>query len=289
MGAIDYWCNAFDPAREGLWKATIEEQGIPIKIRSGDDGFAEAGTMLARMDELDLDALLLPSVDPPAGNNLRDYEHFATPFEDVVKLAADFPGRFAGLWSFDPSLGMEGVRRAAEALASEACVGLHLHTHSWDRAFDDRSLYPFYALAADCGVPVVVQAGSSGGLMPSECGKPIGIDRPALYFEDVPFVLSHTGWPWVDEAVAMSMKHPNVFIGTAAYPPHHWPDALVGFIRGPGRGKTLWGTSFPTVGHRQSLARLEELSLDDETRYALLEGVARSIFRRLAARSTDPA
>ena len=112
-------------------------------------------------------------------------------------------------------------------------VGLHLHTHSFDRALDHRDLYPFYALAAERDLPIVVQAGASGGRMPSECGHPIGIDRPALYFGETPFVLSHTGWPWTDEAIAMAGKHKNVFLGTAGYPPHHWPEVLVNFLFGP--------------------------------------------------------
>jgi predicted TIM-barrel fold metal-dependent hydrolase len=142
-------------------------------------------------------------------------------------------------------------------------------------------LYPFYALAADLDLPVVVQAGTSGGRAPSECGRPIGIDRPALYFGNLRIVLSHTGWPWADEAMAMAMKHPNVFLGTAAYPPHHWSPELVRFIGGAGRGKVLMGTSFPVVGHRHALTRLAELGLDAEAERALVAGAARRIFTRL--------
>jgi predicted TIM-barrel fold metal-dependent hydrolase len=128
-----------------------------------------------------------------------------------------------------------------------------------------------------------VQAGTSGGLMASECGRPIGIDRPALYFGDVDFVLSHTGWPWIDEAIAMAQKHPNVYLGTAAFPPHHWSADLVRFIVGAGRGKVMLGTSFPVVGHRHALTRLEELDLAPAVRDALLHGAARRVFSRLGA------
>src|SRR5262249_43621626 len=146
---------------------------------------------------------------------------------------------------------------------------------------DHRDLYPFYALAAEHGVPVVMQAGTSGGPMASEGGRPIGIDRPALYFQDLGFVLSHTGWPRAEEAVPMAVKHPNVFLGTAAFPPHHWSAELVRFIDGPGRGKSLFGSGFPVAGHRQALARLSELRLRDASREALLAGTARAVFRRL--------
>jgi predicted TIM-barrel fold metal-dependent hydrolase len=130
-------------------------------------------------------------------------------------------------------------------------------------------------------VAVVMQAGTSGGLLPSEVGQPIGIDRPALYFPRTPFVLSHTGWPWVDEAVAMALKFPNVYLGTASYPPRHWSPAVVEFARRAGKSKVLFGTNFPTVGHRHALAQLEELNLDGAVIQAMLEGNARRVFTRL--------
>lgn len=281
-GVIDYWANGFTPDKRALWDAAIAAQGIPLKLRRDEtDSFAEPEQMLLRMDELGIDTLLLPSCDAPEHAKPTDYELFTTRPAELSKLAKAHPGRFAGLWSLDPTRGTAEVAVAREALSRCDFVGLHIHTHSWDRRFDDRDYYPFYALAAEQGVPVVMQAGSSGGLMASECGVPIGIDRPALFFRDVNFVLSHTGWPWETEAIAMAQKHPNVFLGTAAYPPHHWSADLVRFLSGVGRGKVLFGTSFPVVGHRHALSRLSALGLAEEAQSELLSGAARRVFTRL--------
>ena len=193
----------------------------------------------------------------------------------------NIPGRFAGLFVLDPTTGVAGLSRAAEALSHDNFVGLLIHTHSWDRGFDHRDYYPYYALAAEHDVPVVMQAGASGGREPSACGHPIAIDRPALYFPSVDFVLSHTGWPWGDEALAMVGKHANVFLGTAAFPPHHWSAELVRFIGGAGQRKVMLGTSFPVVGQRHALARLGDLELSQEAREVLLQGTARRVFGRL--------
>ena len=95
------------------------------------------------------------------------------------------------------------------------------------------------------------------------------------------FVLSHLGWPWTGEAIAMAYKHANVYVGTAAWPPHRWPGELVDFIAGAGQGKTLFGTGFPVTGHRKALAKLAELSLSDAARAELLAGAARRVFTRI--------
>jgi hypothetical protein len=281
-GWVDYWCNAFTPDRRDLWSASVQRQRVPLKVRvDPEDSFAEPEAMVTRMDELGVATLVLPTCECPPHAGPTDYEPFAARPEETLALAKRFPGRFAGAWSLDPSHGMAGVRRAERALAEPWAVALHVHTHSWDRPFDCADYYPYYALAAERGVPVVMQAGSSGGLMPSACGRPIGIDRPALYFPDLVCVLSHTGWPWVDEALAMALKFPNVYLGTATYPPGRWPAALVDFARGAGRHKLLAGTGFPIVGHRHALAQLEALEPDAALRERWLGGNARAVFHRL--------
>jgi predicted TIM-barrel fold metal-dependent hydrolase len=124
--------------------------------------------------------------------------------------------------------------------------------------------------------------------MPSECGVPIGIDRPAIYFRDVQFVLSHMGWPWVDETLALAMKLPNVSITTAGFPPAHWPSAVVDFIRRPGRRKALFASNFPTVGLRHGLGQLVGLDLGEESRRLLLRENALRLFPRLVSATPDP-
>ncbi|MCB0996656.1 MAG: amidohydrolase family protein [Acidimicrobiales bacterium] len=283
-GAIDYWCNCFLPPMQAKWQAAIARQGIPLKVRKNDDdSFADGATMVARMDDIGMDTIILPTCDLAEGEDPLGFEALAARWDDTEALATAHPGRFAGAWSIDPRTGMDGVRRAVEALEQPWCVALHIHTHSWDRPLDHADYYPYYALCADADVPLVAQVGTSGGRMPSECGRPISVDRPAIYFRSTRFVLSHTGWPWVDEALAMALKFDNVYLGTAAYPPRHWSASLVDFIGRAGRGKTMWGTSFPTVGHRHALGQLDELNLGEVARSELVGGAARRVFTRLGS------
>lgn len=285
-GMIDSWTNSFLPDRQALWDASLEAQGVPIKLRRDEqDSFCDVEAMVARMDEIGMASLILPVCDLPAHAGITDYEGFATRVDEMDAMSAAHPGRFVGQWSIDPREGSKGLDRAREMAAKPWIVALHTHTHSFDLSFDHADYYPFYALAHELGLPFVMQAGTSGGRLPSACGHPIGIDRPAIYFPQVNFVLSHTGWPWVDEAVAMALKFSNVYLGTASLPPKRWHASLVDFIRGPGRRKTMFGTSFPTVGHRHALAQLEALDLDPEIAAAVMGGNARNVFTRLSTQT----
>lgn len=289
-GIVDVLANAFFPDREAVWDAAVSGQGVPLKVRRDPaDAFCEPAAMVARMDELGIATLCIPTGDEHRHGTLFEYDPVAARPHETAALAERYPGRFAAWWCVNPLLGIDGVRRAREALTTWPwVVGLWIHTHSFDRRFDHADYYPYYALASDHGVPVMMQAGTSGGLMPSECGQPIGIDRPAIYFRDTTFVLSHLGHPWVDETLNLALKLPNVYVSTAAWPPAHWSGAVVDFVRRPGRRKVLLATNFPTVGHRHALAQLADLDLSDESRELLVSGNARRILRRLAPNPEVP-
>jgi predicted TIM-barrel fold metal-dependent hydrolase len=283
---VDYWANSFLPDREARWNAALEAQGIPIKIRTDpQDSFTDPESMAARMDELEMASLILPTCDVPDHAREWDFEPIAMQPEEMDRIAKAHPGRFVGQWSIDPRTGMEGVERAREMSEKPWCVGLHTHTHSFDVPLDAPEYYPYYALASELDLPFVMQVGTSGGRLPSACGHPIMIDRPAIFFPKVDFVLSHTGWPWVEEAIAMALKFSNVYLGTASQPPHKWNESLRDFMRGPGRRKTLFGTSFPTVGYRHALGMIDEVGLSDEARKNLLGDTARRVFKRLGSMS----
>ena len=279
-GAIDYWCNAFTPDRAALWHAALTAQDVALQLAGERDGFVDGDAMIERMDALGIATLVLPTCElsPEAGP--LDFDSVACRPEEAEALAKSHPGRFVAAWSIDPRRGMAGVENARRALDASWMVALHSHTHSFDLRFDAPEYYPYYALADDTSVPFVMQAGASGGLMPSECGAPIGIDRPAIYFPNVDFVLSHTGWPWVDEAIAMALKFPNVYLGSATYPPRRWPQAFADFVRGPGRDKTLLGSGLPVVAHSEALDQLRALELG-ATEAKVLGANARRILKKL--------
>ena len=280
-GAVDYWCNAFTPDRRAVWDAAIAGQGLTLAVRRETDEFCSPDAMATRMDDVGFSTLMLVACDEHQTGGDDTFAEVAARPSEMDELHASDPARFVATWSIDPSSGMAGVRRAAEMLAQPWCVGLHTHTHSWDRRFDHADYYPYYALAADEEVPFVMQAGTSGGRFPSECGQPIGIDRPAIYFPTVRFVLSHTGWPWTSETIAMALKFSNVYLGTATWPPKRWSEELIRFIGGSGRNKCLFGTGFPTSGHHNSAAQLVDLGLTPEVLENLTSTTARTVFSRL--------
>lgn len=279
MGVVDYWCNIFTP--EGVDRCFHQPPEVAEVVKWWGMGDRLVGRsvddFVAHMDSSGVDVVLVPSakmLSYTQGDLIWNVSE-----EEVDELVQAAPGRVFGLVGIDPRERMEGVRRLEEWVRDRGFVGAHLHPYGFGIPVDHRRYYPFYAKCAELGVPLVVQVGHSAERMPSAMGRPLLLDEIALDFPEMPIVAAHTGWPWVEELVALAWKHRNVYIGTSAHNPRYWDPALVAFANTRGRGKVLFGTDWPVVDYPDGIAAVESLNLRDAARDLLLGGAARSIFR----------
>src|SRR4029078_2996115 len=99
MGTVDYLCNAFAPRYADEWDAAIARQGVPVKVRRDPhDSFCEPDVMIARMNELGIETLLVVTGDRQDHPGAFDFSARTARFDDMRELAASYPGRFAALW-----------------------------------------------------------------------------------------------------------------------------------------------------------------------------------------------
>ncbi|MEX0954985.1 MAG: amidohydrolase family protein [Rhizobiaceae bacterium] len=281
LKAIDYWTNIFTPA--GLRKMYVENDelapvvewwGMSERIR----GY-EPADFVRLLDELNIEKTYVPSFK--MWSYVKKTSQFSVDVDEVRALMDACGGKVGGLYGIDITKGMDGVREMRRAVRDWGFEGAHLHSYGWGIPLNHRDLYPFYAECVELDVPVIVQCGHAAEKMPSEMGRPIWLDDVALYFPELRIVASHTGWPWVQELIALAWKHKNLFIGGGAHAPKYWDPALVHFLNNRGRGKVLWGTDFPVVLHRESLEQVERIEMRPESRQALMRGAAEAVFKTI--------
>jgi predicted TIM-barrel fold metal-dependent hydrolase len=198
--------------------------------------------------------------------------------EEVHEVARQLPGRVYGLYGVNPFEGLAGVRHLEKSVKEYGFVGLHVHPHGFDLGPEHAFYFPYYAKCVELGVPAVFSMGHTLDFMPIDNGRPARLDRIALYFPELTIVCTHTGWPWVEEAIAIASKHPNVYLGTSAYAPKYWKPEMVRFINSWGQDKVLWGSDFPLVKHPEALKQVEELGLREIAKEKLLWRNAERIF-----------
>lgn len=202
-------------------------------------------------------------------------------------------GRLLPIGTVDPTRGRESVEVAVRALETEPQIfGLKLYPGYRSFYPHDRRLDPVYELAQRRRLPVLVHQGDTlDGLGLLKFARPVEMDEVACQFRDVKFVLCHLGNPWIDEAVEVVYKNPNVFTDTSALlvspsSPYferscveasgHIERAVVSL---GSADRVLFGSDWPLQGHQSSIRLIDQLDILPAHRRAILGENARTLFR----------
>ncbi|MCA9683612.1 MAG: amidohydrolase [Myxococcales bacterium] len=227
---------------------------------------------LAALDAAGIERGLLSAWWGPSGPMLSN--------DEVAALTLAHPDRFAGLGAVDLRRPMAAVAEVRRCVQELGFVGIRILPWLWELPPDDRRFYPIYATCAELGVPVCTQVGHTGPLRGSEYGRPIPyIDNVALDFPELTIVGGHVGYPWTEEMIALATKYERVFIDTSAYKLSRLPSNLVEYMRRHGRKKVLFGSNWPMIAPRESLAGLDALGLDEEAKTLFLADNTRRVFK----------
>ncbi|MEW6266267.1 MAG: amidohydrolase family protein [Thermodesulfobacteriota bacterium] len=280
MKVVDVWHQPFSPELMKRAYLDDEEQRQVVEWWGLQDRIAgrTPQRFIADMDQQGIDKVLIPSLK--IKSYVKQVMQWDFKPEEVHALIKDFPERLYGLYGINPYTRMDGVRELAKAVSEFKFIGAHIHPYGFGLPLNDRLYYPFYAKCVELDVPVMTQVGHSAELMPSEAGRPILLDTVALDFPELRLVAAHTGWPWVEELIAIAWKHPRVYIATTAHAPKYWAPELVSFMNTRrGLGKVMYGTDFPVLDWAGSLKQIEELKLKPEALDHLLSETARRVFK----------
>ena len=235
---------------------------------------------LAAMDQAGVSRALLCAWSSPTGMLIDN--------DEVAKIVRAHPDRFRGVAAVDLRHPMAAVAELRRAVTDLGFVGLRVVPWLWNLPPNDRRYYPVYVACVELGVPFCTQIGHTGPLCPSEPGRPIPyLDDVLLEFPELVVVGGHVGYPWIDEVISLATKYPNFYIDTSAYAVHRLPAALVGYMRGRGRTRVLFGTNYPMLSPARALYHLDDLDLDEQARGLFLGGNAARVFQ-LETDSGDP-
>lgn len=238
---------------------------------------------ILEMDEAGVDQAVLLPIDVTTAHGCKIVSN-----EQVADLVEKEP-RFIGFASVDPNL-PEAPAQLERAVRQLGLRGLKL-----DPSFqcfypnDQHTAYPVYQTCADLGIPVLLHAGLSW--VPSGLAKysqPLNLEEAIQAFPAVNFILAHFAWPWVDEAVMLAVKYPNVFLDTAILysgtPKNTFQKILaeqVGLdvIERSLRNHLVFGSNYPRVDIRRSVRGIHALDLNSSVKNAIFTDNARRLLK----------
>lgn len=229
--------------KESWVRATNSPGELKCKVEQAwGAGYKSGEELIAAMDAAGVETVLATDL---LAWSYRRQERFALDMtEEIAELGRRYPGRIYGLASYDPFQIRGSLRKLETDIREHGFRGVYLHIYGYDIGLDHRRMYPLYARCEELGVPVAAQVGHVLEAMPSEHGRPIQLDRIACDFPDLKLIGTHTGWPWVDEMIAVATKWPNVHINLSAWLPKYFSPALVQFMStNAGSRKVIFGSN----------------------------------------------
>ncbi len=214
---IDAHCHIWekDMIRGGMRKL-MESVAVELRVRDPRnlwDGSAER--LIRNMDEAGIDRTVILPLDSEFqcgsdGFTFRDFNNLAG------RYARQHPDRIIPFAGVDPRRGKAAVDELRRCVEEMGFRGLKLWTVMGFMPNDEK-YYPLYEEAARLGVTVLVHTGLGPGETYLETCRPLYVDKPAVDFREVNFIMAHVGVPWVDEALAVAMKNPNVYVDVSAW------------------------------------------------------------------------
>ena len=201
--------------------------------------------------------------------------------EAVAELVAEHPDVFVGFGAVDPHRGESAVLGVHDAYRL-GLKGLKFHPSAQRFSPNDRVVYPLFESAEELGLICLFHTGVTalgrgmrgGGGVRHRHADPMLLDDLSADFPDLKIVMAHPSSPWQEEAIAVAIHKPNVYVELSGWSPKYLPDSLIAAIKGPLRDRTLFGTDYPFLTPEKWLNDWATLGMPDDLTEAVLLGNA---------------
>ena len=167
---------------------------------------------------------------------------------DVSRKALQtYPDRFVAQGGVDPNKGKEGIRSMVRQYEDFGVRSFGAFNSGFDPqvGIDDELMYPIYDKCVELDVPIFSCAGVPGPRLPMWPQHVERIDKVMYDFPELVFVTRHGCEPWVDLAVKLMLKWPNLYYSTSAFAPKYYPKEIIDYANTRGADKVIYAGYFP--------------------------------------------
>lgn len=171
-------------------------------------------------------------------------------------------GRFFSFVGVDPRWGRDGVTLFEKAVRDYGFRGLKLYPPCGYLP-SDHSLYPFYEICEQYGLPVLTHIGATSPALPFEHAQPRYVERAAYEFPNIDFVLAHGSVHYAEECRMLCSHRPNMYMDVSGYEIADDANLRALFSRNLSH-KVLFGTDWPIFRLQGSQAHWVRRLVRDE-------------------------
>jgi len=164
-----------------------------------------------------------------------------------LKALKTHSDRFVAQGSVDPNKGKEGIRDMVRQYEEFGVRSFGAFNSGFDPqvGIDAELMYPIYDKCVELDVPIFSCAGVPGPRLPMWPQHVERIDKVMYDFPELVFVTRHGCEPWVDLAVKLMLKWPNLYYSTSAFAPKYYPKEIIDYANTRGADKVIYAGYFP--------------------------------------------
>ena len=195
------------------------------------------------------------------------YASVANGNDALLGYCAAAPNTIIGFWGIDPHKGMNSVRELNNVVNdNEGIQGVSIDPYFAKIYANDARYYPFYAKCCELNIPVIITTGTASFIPEAviEHAAPRYIDFVARDFPELKIIMSHGGYPWVNEAITIAQRNKNVYLEISEY--EEWPQADI-YIQAANSiigDKLLFASAHPFVNFHEQLIRYSKIGLNKD-------------------------
>jgi predicted TIM-barrel fold metal-dependent hydrolase len=177
------------------------------------------------------------------------------------------PDRFFGSLVVDPHKGMDGVRELEHRVKNDGFKMARIMAFHTLIPYNDPRCYPLYAKCVELDIPISINVGVPGPLVPAaRLQDPIVLDEICAFFPELKIIMAHGGDPWAAVCVKLMLKWKNLNYMSSAFAPKHLPKEIVHYMNTRGPDRIMWASDYPLLGFDRCASEIEAMDLRDEER-----------------------
>lgn len=244
-------------AKSSMFKASCEASGFDKRVAQ------TLPEIVADLDKRGVSASVI------TGRDCRCTYGFPDNNASVLEFCRAYPKRFYGFWGIDPHRGMDAVRDVEKVVKEYGMRGIALDPYLAHIAPSEARFYPIYAKCCELKVPVFITMAPpphvQGALI--EYTDPRDVDKVARDFPELTIIMSHGGYPFVQEAIFTCLRDANVYMDLSEYElapfASHYVEALkCGWLA----DKILFASAHPFVEQKDAIKIYMDMDISEETR-----------------------
>ena len=191
---------------------------------------------------------------------------------EVLTFCQSYPDLFLGFWGIDPHKGMDAVREVEHVITNLGMRGIATDPYLAHCPPSDARYYPLYSKCVELGVPVFITTAPPpqvpGAVM--DYTDPRQVDIVARDFPELCIIMSHGGYPFVNEAIFTCMRNANVYMDLSEYEKAPLAEAYIQALNTVLADKVVFASAHPFIEQRDALEIYKTMPISEETREKVL-------------------